>query len=142
MKMYENPYGYQNYANPYFRQQQSVLPVATNTPVMIKSVDNVNEIQVNDVPMNYPYAVFPKRDLSEIYIKSWNANGTIQTLVYVPKVEKSKNDALDMTEGKIGANTDVTEGILDRFDELSEKLDAINSKLSTRTRTTTKKESE
>ncbi len=140
--MYENMYGYQNYPNPYLRQQQSILPVATNAPVMVKSVDNVNEIQANDVPMNYPYAIFPKRDLSEIYVKSWNTNGTIQTLVFAPKVEKAKNVTDDITESKIGANLDVAEGILDRFDELSEKLDAINSKLSARTRNNTKKESE
>lgn len=142
MTMYENMYGYQNYPNPYLRQQQSILPVATNAPVMVKSVDNVNEIQANDVPMNYPYAIFPKRDLSEIYVKSWNTNGTIQTLVFAPKVEKAKNVTDDITESKIGANLDVAEGILDRFDELSEKLDAINSKLSARTRNNTKKESE
>lgn len=88
--MYENMYGYQNYPNLYLRQQQSIFPVATNAPVMVKSVDNVNEIQANDVPMNYPYAIFPKRDLSEIYVKSWNTNGTIQTLVFAPKVEKAK----------------------------------------------------
>ena len=142
MTMYENMYGYQNYPNPYLRQQQSILPVVTNAPVMVKSVDNVNEIQANDVPMNYPYAIFPKRDLSEIYVKSWNTNGTIQTLVFAPKVEKVKDDTGDITESKIGANLDATEGILDRFDELSEKLDAINSKLSARTRNNTKKESE
>lgn len=96
---------------------------------MVKSVDNVNEIQANDVPMNYPYAIFPKRDLSEIYVKSWNTNGTIQTLVFAPKIEKVKNGTDDTTESKIGAKSDVTEGILDRFDELSEKLDAITSGL-------------
>lgn len=141
-RMYENMYGYQNYPNPYLRQQQSIFPVATNAPVMVKSVDNVNEIQANDVPMNYPYAIFPKRDLSEIYVKSWNTNGTIQTLVFAPKVEKAKNDTSDAVEKEIGAKSDATEGILERFDELSEKLDAINNKLSAKTRNSTKKESE
>lgn len=140
--MYENIYGYPNYPNPYLRQQQNVFPVATNAPVVVKSVDNVNEIQANDVPMNYPYAIFPRRDLSEIYVKSWNTNGTIQTLVFTPKVEKAKNDTSNAVEEEIGAKSDVTEGILDRFDELSEKLDAINNKLSARTRNTSKKESE
>ena len=141
-RMYENMYGYQNYPNLYLRQQQSIFPVATNAPVMVKSVDNVNEIQANDVPMNYPYAIFPKRDLSEIYVKSWNTNGTIQTLVFAPKVEKAKNDTSDAVEKEIGAKSDATEGILERFDELSEKLDAINNKLSAKTRNSTKKESE
>lgn len=141
-RMYENMYGYQNYPNLYLRQQQSIFPVATNAPVMVKSVDNVNEIQANDVPMNYPYAIFPKRDLSEIYVKSWNTNGTIQTLVFAPKVEKAKNDTSDAVEKEIGAKSDAAEGILERFDELSEKLDAINNKLSAKTRNSTKKESE
>lgn len=141
-KMYENIYGYPNYPNPYLRQQQNVFPVASNAPAVVKSVDNVNEIQANDVPMNYPYAIFPRRDLSEIYVKSWNTNGTIQTLVFTPKVEKAKNDTSNAVEEEIGAKSDVTEGILDRFDELSEKLDAINNKLSARTRNTSKKESE
>lgn len=60
----------QQIQQPQFQSQQ--LPQLIGRPV-----NQVEEITANDVPMNAPYALFPKSDLSEIYLKSWTANGSM-----------------------------------------------------------------
>ena len=103
--MYENPYlenpylqqNQQRYGNPYqqpvqqMQVQQSAYNQMQQVPQQIQQpqlighiVDGQKTIQASDVPMNAPYALFPKNDLSEIYLKSWTANGTIQTIVFKP----------------------------------------------------------
>lgn len=102
--MYENPY----FGNPYLQQNQQrygtqyqqpvqqmqaqqpaynqmqQVPQQIQQPQLIGHiVDSQETIQASDVPMNAPYALFPKNDLSEIYLKSWTANGTIQTMLNV-----------------------------------------------------------
>ena len=39
-----------------------------------KVVDAVEQITANDVPMDGSFAIFPKKDMSEIYLKSWTPN--------------------------------------------------------------------
>ena len=53
-------------------------------------VNSVEEVTANDVPMNAPFAIFPKADGSEVYIKSWSANGLIQTVTYKPQLEEAE----------------------------------------------------
>lgn len=52
-----------------------------NQPIGLngKMVDAVEQITANDVPMDGSVAIFPKKDMSEIYLKSWTPNGTIAT---------------------------------------------------------------
>ena len=159
--MYENPYfgnpylqqNQQRYGNPYqqpvqqmqaqqpaYNQMQQV-PQQIQQPQLIGHiVDSQETIQASDVPMNAPYALFPKNDLSEIYLKSWTANGTIQTIVFKP-VQNQQTDNLPSTQSemKIGLSDDATEAFMKRFDELGRKLDELensmsNSKPKTRSR--------
>ena len=94
--------------------------------------------------MNAPYALFPKNDLSEIYLKSWTANGTIQTIVFKP-VQNQQTDNLPSTQSemKIGLSDDATEAFMKRFDELGRKLDELENSMSNskpKTRSTVKKD--
>lgn len=81
--MYQNSYqpqynqfsGYQQQ----FPQQQSMFQ---QNNLAGRFVQNAEQIGVNDVPMNGTYSIFPKSDMTEIYAKSWDGNGNIQTLTY------------------------------------------------------------
>lgn len=164
--MYENPYfgnpylqqNQQRYGNPYQQpvqqmqsQQQPVYNQMQQVPQQIQQpqlighiVDSQETIQASDVPMNAPYALFPKNDLSEIYLKSWTANGTIQTIVFKPvQNQQTENLPSTQSEMKIGLSDDATEAFMKRFDELGRKLDELENSMSNakpKTRSTVKKD--
>jgi hypothetical protein len=142
--MYENQY----FGNPYFQSNAQRFPTGQyqapmqqpiyqpqfqqNQPasqIVGRTVDSVEMIQANDVPMNAPYALFPKSDLSEIYLKSWNQNGTIQTVVFKPEMPKA-NDSISNSEvGLKSGNSELTEQIMRRLDELSAQIDEIGNSI-------------
>ena len=63
------PYGnqYQQQQMPYQAQAQTPQPQGLNG----KIVDSQDVVRATEVPIG-GYGIFPKADLSEIYIKSWN----------------------------------------------------------------------
>ena len=66
-------------------------PVQQNQPqgIIGKIISEFSEITANDVLMNGHAVFFPKADGSEIQVRSWAANGTIQTIVYKPILDKN-----------------------------------------------------
>lgn len=147
--MYENPY----LQNPYLQQrfyqqpqqyqqmQQLQQPTqqiqqpqfqSQQLPQLIgRPVNQVEEITANDVPMNAPYALFPKSDLSEIYLKSWTANGTIQTIAFKPvQMNQADNSLRNQSELKIGLTEDVTQALMSQFEELKSKIDRLEQSMS------------
>lgn len=103
-------------------QQQ---PVGINGR-MVQSVENIN---ANEVPMDGSMAFFPKQDMSEIYVKAWDANGLIKTIVYKPQIEEKTqqtvNSAIDTEKLKIDLSENVTEAFMQRFDELEQKIEQL-----------------
>lgn len=95
-----NPYGYNPY-NGYMvpnYNQSMVYPMqppqnfqqnhpVQNTPVGLngKPIQRPEEITPNDVMMDGSISYFPAQDGSCIYAKSWNQNGSIDTIRYVPE---------------------------------------------------------
>ncbi|MCU6748004.1 hypothetical protein OCV51_10130 [Faecalicatena acetigenes] len=111
-----------------------------------KMVDTVEQITANDVPMDGSVAIFPKKDMSEIYLKSWTPNGTIATVVYRPVIEEP-NDSPSVQENlKVGLSDEVTEVFMKKFDELANKIEelekSITKPMTKATTSRTKKESE
>lgn len=53
-----------------------------------RMITRPEEITVNEIPMDGNVALFPKNDLSEIYLKRWNGNGSITTLKFAPCVDR------------------------------------------------------
>ena len=104
---------YQNYSySPQYQPQQVAQPIAA---LQGKVVDSVDVVKVSEVPFG-GFSVFPKGDLSEVYIKSWNSNGTTQINTYRPiPVEET----LEVKE----ANTH--NEILAQIAELNQKIDAL-----------------
>lgn len=148
--------------NPYQQQQMNYNPVFTNYPqiaqnipqriqpepqIMGKIVQNVEMITANDVPLNGSVAFFPKQDLSEIYAKSWTADGVIRTMTFKPiQNEEVSNLSTESTESQIGAILDVTDGLEKTLNEIVSKIDNLEKNLSkpaTKTRSSSaKKEDE
>lgn len=101
------PYGnqYQQQQMPYQAQAQTPQPQGLNG----KIVDSKDVVRATEVPIG-GYGIFPKADLSEIYIKSWNNNGTTSVITYKPESPQPV------------ATTDP-------ITELKEQIIVINSKL-------------
>jgi hypothetical protein len=101
------PYGnqYQQQQMPYQAQTQTPQPQGLNG----KIVDSQDVVRATEVPIG-GYGIFPKADLSEIYIKSWNNNGTTSVITYKPESPQPV------------ATTDP-------ITELKEQIIVINSKL-------------
>lgn len=124
------------------QQPQMQMPVGLNG----KIVDSMEQITANDVPMDGSVAIFPKKDMSEIYLKSWTPNGTIATVVFRPVMEESNNSASVQESLKVGLSDEVTEVFMQKFDELAKKIEELEKSMTKpMTKTTvsrTKKEGE
>ena len=113
-----------------------------------QAVENIN---ANEVPMDGSMAFFPKQDMSEIYVKGWNADGTINTIVYkpytAPKDNQTVNSMANAENAKFTLSDESTQLFLNKFEELSEKIgqleDRFDKSLGTQRKTSrTQKESE
>jgi len=103
-------YGYNNY-NQYMPQQnQMVQPQQQMVGLNGKIVDSEEMVKATDVPMG-GYGIFPKADLSEIYVKSWNANGTTNIAKF--------------TQAEIKKEPSQIEKVLERLEVLEAKIDAV-----------------
>lgn len=129
-----NPYYYQQpiyqpqiqQMQPQYQQQIQQAPAGLNG----RLIDNIDSVTANDVPMQ-GLSVFPKNDLTEVYIKSWQPNGTIQTLRFLPynnvdKTQTDKTTSTDAQPAKWGPQN-ATDGIMDRLTDIENKIDRILS---------------
>ena len=117
---------------------------------IVQAVENIN---ANEVPMDGSMAFFPKQDMSEIYVKGWNADGTIKTIVYKPytdpKDNQTVNSMANTENAKFTLSDESTQLFLIKFEELSEKIgqleDRFDKSLGTQRKTSqsqSKKESD
>ena len=119
---------YQQPAQQMFSQQAFQQPQPALNGRIVAAVENIT---ANDVPMDGSVAIFPKQDMSEIYAKSWNADGTIRTVVYKPYTATQPevtNSMTDMSKLKIGLSDESTAAFMQRFDELDKKIDDLMPK--------------
>ena len=153
----QNPYMYRmNFLQNYQQNlQQPLVPTSmsgANQQAMPQQIVGINgrivqaveTINPNEVPMDGSVAFFPKQDLTEIYAKSWNADGTIRTLTFKP-VLNDKTDILSGNTEKLefDLSEKATEGIMAKLNELSEKIEQLSLGTQRKTsRTQSSKESE
>lgn len=79
---YQNPYGGNQFSNTVPMQNQQFAPIPAQVPqINGKIVESEEIVKVTDIPIG-SYAVFPKADLSEVYIKTWNNNGTTNIITF------------------------------------------------------------
>ena len=131
MQRYQQPDTQIQQQIPQFPQAQQVIGING------KIVAAVENITANDVPMDGSVAFFPKQDLSEIYVKGWNADGTIRTIVYKPYTEPTNNTAVNSMGGteksKFDLSEESTEVLMSRFDSLENRLSEIEQFMTTKT---------
>lgn len=118
--------------------QQMQMPVSLNG----KIVPSVEVITANDVPMDGSVAVFPKQDMSEIYVKFWENNGTIRTIVFKPILEQNPTNLSQTAEKlKFDLSDEATTAFMQRFDSLEKQINDLITKSMTESMTSkTKKE--
>ena len=93
-------------------------------------VQSADMITANDVPMDGSVAFFPTQDLSEIYAKSWDANGKIVTRLFKPVLEDNTNNLSSETEKlKFDLSENVTEVFEKHFDTLFSKIEELEKKI-------------
>mgnify|MGYP003326092853 CR=1 FL=1 len=90
---------------------------------IVKLIGEGEVVKVTEVPIG-GYGGFPKADLSEIYIKNWNSNGTTSILTFRPYVPP---------EPEPDTSAQTTQQILDRLSTLESKLDDILASASANT---------
>ena len=142
MMNYTPNYGAYQY-NPMASYQRYQQPEPTQG-ISGRVVQAVETINPNEVPMDGSVAFFPKQDMSEIYVKGWNADGTIRTLTVKP-VLNDKTDVLsgDTEKLEFDLSEKATEGIMAKLNELSEKIEQLSLGTQRKTsRTQSSKESE
>lgn len=110
-------------------QQPMPQQIAGINGRIVQAVENIN---ANEVPMDGSMAFFPKQDLSEIYVKGWNANGTINTIVYkpytAPKDNQTVNSMANTENAKFTLSDESTQLFLNKFEELSEKIGQLEDR--------------
>ena len=121
-------------------QQAMPQQIAGINGRIVQAVETINP---NEVPMDGSVAFFPKQDLTEIYAKSWNADGTIRTLTFKP-VLNDKTDVLsgDTEKLEFDLPEKAAEGIMAKLNELSEKIEQLSLGTQRKTSRTQNKESE
>ena len=142
MQPYPNPNYYQNYMQPQqqFYNQLAAVQQYQQPSYMQQAAQRINGrvvqsadmITANDVPMDGSVAFFPTQDLSEIYAKSWDANGKIVTRLFKPVSDSYPSNTTQDTEKlKIWLSDEVTQVFMKRFDELEKRIDDLIPKKTT-----------
>lgn len=110
-------------------QQPMPQQIAGINGRVVQAVENIN---ANEVPMDGSMAFFPKQDMSEIYVKGWNADGTIRTIVYKPytdpKDNQTVNSMANIENAKFTLSDESTQLFLNKFEELSEKIGQLEDR--------------
>lgn len=128
---YQSPFQYQT--QPIYNQVQQQTPQQRNS-LPGRIVNNIEEVNANEIPMDGNCAYFVTADGSEIYGKKWLPSGTIATTHY-----KSVLDNVGVQDSK-----KYNEEVKGEFKAINERLDKIEDLIgglkTTPKRTTTKKE--
>lgn len=113
-----NPY----YPTPY----PSVMPSTTPYPMTNnlrgvlpgRSVANIDEVAPNELPMDGSVAIFPKNDMSAIYVRSLNGDMSVSERVYVPAPDNFNETPSEEKAPEV-TNNDILQGILDLRDQVN-----------------------
>lgn len=86
-----NFYGNYSYGNTYPQISNTTPTNLTQNTLSGKIVDGEEVVKATEVPFG-GYSVFPKADLSEIYIKTWTQEGATRIIKFKPFVEEPKEE--------------------------------------------------
>lgn len=80
-----------------------------------RTVNNLDEITPQEVPMDGSVSLFPQNDYSAIYAKTWTKDGTIATVKFIPEQPQMEPKKSPLEER------------LDRIDQRFDKLEKMLS---------------
>lgn len=107
-------------------QQSLQQPPAQISGLNGRVVEVAENILASDVPMDGSFAVFPKRDLSEVYVKYWTGEGKIATISFKPISEAQADiSPTDNTSLRFDELSNVLGGLYDKVDSLSNRIDEV-----------------
>lgn len=87
-------------------------------------VESFESIMASDVPMDGNFAIFPKKDMSEVCVKYWTGEGKIATIVFKPLSEvRTEASVENENKAKLNELSNVLSGIYEKIDILSNKVD-------------------
>ena len=128
-----SPYSYQNYGfqlppyqqryDPPIQQYLQVIQGDTRQ-IQGKMVDSLDVVKAFDVPLTGEPIFFPKFDMSEIYTKQIQPNGTSRIAVYrmvteeQPIVESTKLSDKDLIETLTRFKDEITQAVVSNIKEL------------------------
>lgn len=106
-----NFYGNYSFGNTLSQNPSTTASALTQATLNGKIVDGEEVVKATEVPFG-GYSVFPKADLSEIYIKTWTQEGSTKIIKFRPYVEEPKEEITMDT-------------LLERISAIEKKLDAM-----------------
>lgn len=115
-------YGYNQAQIPNYQTNQTQMSVQNNQ-IPGKIVDSQEVARVSDIPFG-GYGVFPKADLSEIFVKVWNNNGTTSLLCFKPMVEGNIVQEQDKEERRYHEGSSQN-----NYDKMQEKIEMLERKI-------------
>lgn len=120
---------YQNQYPNYFQNQYQNFqnPIPTN----LKIVDDFNNIQAAQVPMDNLGGYFIKRDGTEIQMRRWMPNGQIAITSYIPQFDNdTTNTSSDEIKAQNEPNMNFTKAFEERLDSIIDRLDTLEDIIS------------
>jgi hypothetical protein len=115
-------YGYNQAQIPNYQTNQTQMSVQNNQ-IPGKIVDSQEVARVSDIPFG-GYGVFPKADLSEVFVKVWNNNGTTSLLCFKPMVEGNVVQEQDKEERRYHEGSSQN-----NYDKMQEKIEMLERKI-------------
>ena len=115
-------YGYNQAQIPNYQTSQTQMSVQNNQ-IPGKIVDSQEVARVSDIPFG-GYGVFPKADLSEVFVKVWNNNGTTSLLCFKPMVEGNIVQEQDKEERRYHEGSSQN-----NYDKMQEKIEMLERKI-------------
>ena len=131
----QSMYSYNQPQLPSYQTPQTPIAAQTNQ-IPGKIVDSQEVARVSDIPFG-GYGIFPKADLSEVYIKMWNNNGTTSLVCFKPIIEgqivkEEEKDERKFHDGKESKQeysheecNKLHEKLLEKINQLEEKIDEM-----------------
>lgn len=101
---------------------QSVPQQMPSSQLNGKIVDSEEMVRATEVPMG-SYGIFPKADMSEIFIKTWNPNGTTNIIHYKPAGTADSQNKHDYQQPFL--EDKVADKIIDRLEQMEEKIEEL-----------------
>lgn len=111
---------FQNWQQPYYPQRQIPQQPVQQFGFSGRYINDINEVRLDEVPMNGQPCFFPTRDASAVYLKVWNQNGQLLTVRYILDQEQPGSEP--------NATTDSMDDVYTRLTRLEEALATTKSR--------------